>query len=114
MTTTIRDTVTAEVTDDVPDTATTLRALDPLSVAAGKHLDHLRVARVDWIRVTKVAEEAGEVVGALIKLQEGRAEFEDVRSELGDVFLAALAAADQLGLRPSDVVADRWKVVSTR
>ena len=54
------------------------------------------------------------MIGALIKHQDGRVPFTDVIDELGDVFLAALAAADQLGLSPSEIIAERWKVVSQR
>lgn len=91
-----------------------LNALDSLAVAVGVHLDHLGVQRSDWQRVAKVGEEGGEVVGALLKRAEGRADTAHLLAELGDVFLAALAAADQLGVTPSTIIAARWADVSQR
>ena len=88
--------------------------LDALAHDVGEHLDRLGVQRADWVRVAKVGEEGGEVVGALIKRSYGRAETSDVLAELGDVFLAALAAADQLGVAPSTVIATRWADVAPR
>lgn len=84
--------------------------LDELAPQVGAHLDRLGVARSEWLRVAKVAEEAGEVIGALIKsLPE-----EDLHAELADVFLAALGAADQLDLVPSQLIEKRWKHVAAR
>lgn len=90
------------------------QSLDDLAVQVGEHLDRLGVAREDWVRVGKVAEEGGEVLAALIKRTEGRATTDDVIAELGDVFLAALAAADELGLKPSEVILTRWRTVAAR
>lgn len=91
-----------------------LNALDSLAVTVGAHLDRLGVQRSDWQRVAKVGEEGGEVVGALLKRAEGRADTAHLLAELGDVFLAALAAADQLGVTPSTIIAARWADVSQR
>lgn len=91
-----------------------LNALDSLAVSVGVHLDRLGVQRSDWQRVAKVGEEGGEVVGALLKRAEGRADTAHLLAELGDVFLAALAAADQLGVTPSAIIAARWADVSQR
>lgn len=91
-----------------------LTDLDALAKDVGEHLDRLGVQRCDWVRVAKVGEEGGEVVGALIKRSYGRAETADVLAELGDVFLAALGAADQLGIAPSSVIAARWADVAPR
>lgn len=91
-----------------------LDALDSLAEAVGVHLDYLGVQRSDWQRVAKVGEEGGEVVGALLKRAEGRADTAHLLAELGDVFLAALAAADQLGVTPSAIIAARWADVSQR
>ncbi|WP_225341949.1 hypothetical protein [Mycobacterium intracellulare] len=88
--------------------------IDLLAHDVGTHLDRLGVQRTDWARVAKVAEEGGEVVGALIKRTQGRATDADLYDELGDVILAALAATDQLGLKPSELIAKRWAVVSQR
>ncbi|MDV7193320.1 nucleoside triphosphate pyrophosphohydrolase family protein [Mycolicibacterium fortuitum] len=88
--------------------------LDALAIDVGTHLDRLGVDRRDWVRVGKVAEEGGEVMGALIKRTQGRATTADLEDELGDVILAALGAIDQLGLQPSELVARRWAEVSKR
>lgn len=88
--------------------------LDTLAIEVGAHLDRLGVDRCDWIRVGKVAEEGGEVMGALIKSTQGRAAASDLEDELGDVILAALGAIDQLGHRPSELIMRRWAQVSTR
>lgn len=88
--------------------------LDTLARAVGEHLDQLGIQRSDWARVAKVGEEGGEVVGALIKRLEGRAATSDVLDELGDVILAALGAADQLGVAASTLIAERWASVSRR
>lgn len=88
--------------------------LDALAKDTAEHLDRLGVPRNDFVRVGKCSEEGGEVVGALIKRTHGAATTEDVLDELGDVFLAALAAAEQLGVPPSQVIAARWAKVRTR
>ncbi|CPV66507.1 MazG nucleotide pyrophosphohydrolase domain-containing protein [Mycobacteroides abscessus] len=96
------------------DLAHTLAPLDVLAAAVGAHLDRLGIARVNWVRVTKVSEEAGEVVGALIDLDQNRGAMTEVLDELGDVFLSALGAANQLGVNPSEVIAARWETVARR
>lgn len=88
--------------------------LDGLARAVGEHLDRLGVERCDWVRVCKVAEEAGEAVGALIKGTQGRATDTDVQDELADVILAALGAINQIGLRPGSLLGRRWVQVSAR
>lgn len=88
--------------------------LDGLARAVGEHLDRLGVERCDWVRVCKVAEEAGEAVGALIKGTQGRATDTDVQDELADVILAALGAINQLGLQPGALLGRRWVQVSAR
>lgn len=89
-------------------------SLDSLSLEVIAHLDRLGVERSDWVRVAKVGEEGGEVVGALIKRTQGRMTTADVLAELGDVFLSALGASRQLGTTPSEVIAQRWKQVAPR
>lgn len=88
--------------------------VDSLSRAVGECLDRMGVERSDWLRVAKVGEEAGEVIGALIKRGLARADIDDLVAELGDVFLSALGAADQLGLKASAVIAQRWQTVAAR
>ena len=62
----------------------------------------------------KVAEEAGEVVGAAIKLDEARRTEQDVLDELADTVIAAIAAIQARKRDPRRVVADRWFEVSQR
>jgi hypothetical protein len=88
--------------------------LDALAYDVGRHLDRLGIGRTDFVRVGKCGEEGGEVLGALIKRTYGAATTEDVLDELGDVFLAALGAAEQLGVLPSAVIAARWAKVWPR
>lgn len=88
--------------------------LDDLAPEVGLHLDRLGIARTDFVRVAKVGEEGGEVLGALIKRTYGGASTEDVLDELGDVFLSALGACDQIGVAPSALIAARWAKVQPR
>jgi len=64
----------------------------------------------------KVAEEAGELVGALCKRTQGvrGVTSSDVLDELGDVLIAALSAAVDLGCDPAQVLNQRWAGVSQR
>ncbi len=66
--------------------------IDALALFVSDHLDRLGVERSDWARIAKVAEEGGEVVGALIKRTQGRATTADLEDELADVILSALGA----------------------
>lgn len=88
--------------------------LDALATQAAAHVDRLGIARNDWVRLAKVAEEAGEVLGALSKRDQNRGSIDDVLDELGDVLLAALVAAEQLGRTPTQIIARRWADVSRR
>lgn len=64
----------------------------------------------------KVAEEAGELVGALVKRTQGirGVTGADVLDELGDVLITALAVAVDLGCDPAQVLEQRWATVSQR
>ena len=64
----------------------------------------------------KVAEEAGELVGALCKRTQGvrGVTSADVLDELGDVLIAALSAAVDFGCDPAQVLNQRWATVSQR
>jgi len=64
----------------------------------------------------KVAEEAGELVGALVKRTQGirGVTGADVLDELGDVLITALAIAVDLGCDPAQVLNQRWATVSQR
>ena len=65
-------------------------------------------------RAMKFAEEAGELVGAVVRLLEGRGSRSDVQDEAGDVVvtLAALLAAVDVAL--VDAVYCRWAEVQGR
>ena len=64
----------------------------------------------------KVAEEAGELVGALVKRTQGvrGVTSADVLDELGDVLITALAVAVDFGCDPAQVLNQRWATVSQR
>ena len=64
----------------------------------------------------KVAEEAGELVGALVKRTQGirGVTGADVLDELGDVLITALAVAVDFGRDPAQVLNQRWATVSQR
>jgi len=64
----------------------------------------------------KVAEEAGELVGAMVKHTQGvrGVTGADVLDELGDVLITALAVAVDLGCDPAQVLDQRWAGVSQR
>lgn len=63
-------------------------------------------------RAAKLAEEAGEVVGAVIKIAEGRKTKFDLADELGDLMLCALALADSAGIDLLAAAAMRWEYVN--
>lgn len=67
-----------------------------------------------FTQCAKVAEEAGEVVGAAIKLNEGRRTEQDLLDELADAILATICAIQARGADPRHVVSNRWYEVSTR
>lgn len=62
----------------------------------------------------KLGEEAGELLGAVVKLEEGRRTPQDVRDEIGDVLIALASVADLHGFDLHDCVAQRWAEVQTR
>lgn len=100
--------------------------------------DELEDAVADWqarnwpdpgavdlvLAVTKVAEEAGELVGALTKWHEGRGDPYALLEELGDVVIASIGAALRLDLLFGDdalpagtleeLALRRWKTVGAR
>lgn len=76
-----------------------------------------------WARVSKVAEEAGELVGALLKVRQQaengyrpeRDYAAEARLELADVIISAMGAAEALGVVDVDeLVAARWADVRKR
>ena len=78
------------------------------------HVSRRWPSSTPFIQCAKVAEEAGEVVGAAIKLDEGRRGEQDVLDELADTIIAAMCAIQARGADPRHVVSSRWYEVSTR
>ncbi len=62
----------------------------------------------------KIAEEAGEVVAAVIKIEEGRADIEVLRDELGDLLIAASVIAGRHGWTLAELRSARWVEVRER
>jgi NTP pyrophosphatase (non-canonical NTP hydrolase) len=68
----------------------------------------------DRIVGAKLAEETGEVCGALIKYAEGRRDVLDVLDELGDVAIVLTVLAQRHGFTVDELRARRFAEVSTR
>ncbi len=72
------------------------------------------------VRVAKVAEETGEMIGAHIKAAEldrrdGRDRLAESWDEWADVVISAMGAAEALGIAdPDEWLARRWAVVRGR
>lgn len=62
----------------------------------------------------KLAEEAGEVCGALIKIAEGRATLQHLAAELGDALICLSALAGRHGWTLDQLRTDRWAEVQAR
>ena len=56
----------------------------------------------------KVGEEAGEVLGAAVKISEGRATLADLEDEMADVAIALAGFAGMLGIDLEAAVGRRW------
>lgn len=67
-----------------------------------------------FTQAAKVAEEAGEAIGAAIKEREGRRAAGDVLDELADTIIAAMGAIQARDRSVSEVVANRWEEVVNR
>jgi NTP pyrophosphatase (non-canonical NTP hydrolase) len=59
-------------------------------------------------RAAKLCEESGEVMGAVIKMGEGRKSLEDLRLESAQVVICAMALAESAGFDLWAAVADEW------
>lgn len=57
----------------------------------------------------KLGEEAGEVLGALIKMGEGRKTINDLRMEVAQTVICAMGVAEAAGFDVFDAVADEWE-----
>jgi NTP pyrophosphatase (non-canonical NTP hydrolase) len=60
-------------------------------------------------KALKVAEEAGEVAGAVNKLADGRRTVRDVEDESGDAIIALCGLADAIGFDLATAVKRRWR-----
>lgn len=78
------------------------------------HISEQFPSATAFIQACKVAEEAGEVVGAVIKQQEGRRNEQHVLDELADTIIAATGAIQARGFDAERVVAERWNEVLSR
>jgi hypothetical protein len=72
-----------------------------------------------WSRLAKPAEEAGELVGAVVRIDEERGDPDDLRrraiDEAVDVLISATGALEALGVTDVDSeIARRWSVVAQR
>lgn len=68
----------------------------------------------DRVIGAKLAEEVGEVCGALVKIAEGRRTLTDLADEMGDALIALSALAGRHGWTLENLRAARWAEVSTR
>lgn len=59
-------------------------------------------------RALKMAEEAGEVCGAVTKIPEGRKTIDDLRMELAQLVLCAMTVAEASMIDLWDAVAEEW------
>lgn len=66
------------------------------------------------VKAGKVAEEAGEVVGAVIKVLDGRRRVEDVAAEAAEVVVCLLGLAESLGFDLDVAVQEQWATVRAR
>lgn len=62
----------------------------------------------------KLAEETGEVIGAVIKVGEGRATYNEFKAELGDALIALSVIAGRHGWTLDELRANRWEEVKER
>lgn len=65
-------------------------------------------------RAMKVAEEAGEVVGAVVKMSEGRKTTADVGQEAAQLVLVTMALCESIGVDLHAAIAAEWADLATR
>ncbi len=68
----------------------------------------------DRLIAAKLGEEAGEVLGAAIKIPEGRATVEDLCDEIGDTLIALAALAARHDRTLDGLLRRRWATVAAR
>lgn len=73
-----------------------------------RHISRRWPTSTPFKQVAKVAEEAGEAIGAAIKHDEGRKSSQDVLDELADTVIASIGAMQALGADPAQTVFERW------
>lgn len=88
-----------------------------MSIIEGKILDF---AEARWGKktiialVAKLAEEAGEVAGACVKIGENRAEVPDLLDELGDVLIVVAQFAAKHDTTIDALMRDRFAMIKRR
>lgn len=65
-------------------------------------------------RAMKLGEEAGEVLGAVVKMAEGRKSVHDLAQETAQLVICALALAQSAGFDLEGAIADEWDRCGTR
>lgn len=80
------------------------------AVGAWEKLAHPSAPGSDHVirRAGKLCEEAGEVMGAALKMSEGTRSKQDLKDEVGDLLITALALCYSAGLDPEECFEDRW------
>lgn len=59
-------------------------------------------------RAAKAAEEAGEVIGAVVKMAEGRKTLADLAHETAQLVICAMALAESAGFELRQAVIEEW------
>lgn len=62
----------------------------------------------------KLAEECGEVAGAVVRMDEERGDVDGIADELGDLLIVASQLAFLLGGTLDEIRAERWRVIQER
>jgi len=62
-------------------------------------------------RALKLGEEAGEVLGAVVKMDEGRKTLADLAMELAQLVICAMALAESAGIDLEQAIAAEWERV---
>lgn len=70
-------------------------------------------APMSWVAL-KLAEEAGEVAGAVIRVPEGRGTVEDLDKEIGDVLIVLSQLASMRGTTLLELRARRFERIQAR
>lgn len=60
------------------------------------------------LKAAKVAEEAGEVCGAAIKMGRPEQGLDELKAEVADVFITLVGVAEAYGFLLSDIIWERW------